>query len=316
MRKIFTIISIFILLISCDNHDSGDSQFIHTGIFAQLGIGADTRTSIGDKNEDTGKTPFLWSNGDIIGVYCEQNGINNKAITIPSSADGQHVAIITTDMEFNGTSDHTFYFYYPYDGSQSTSFATSVNKTLSANQNGKIYANSFMWHCATTNSSEPSLDVDMAHTFAYLRFFVVNEEWANDGVTITNVTFATPENTNVALAGSYTADLTNGAITFTENTNNSIFMEPSATANVYTVVPESKLGYPAMVINPSSVSSFDIIRVTVSFSNGVTAYVDVNGKTFTKQKIYNITLKTLEQDNEFKIQVVAWDEVDCNIDFS
>lgn len=315
MRKLLTIISIFILFTSCDNHDGGDSQFIHTGIFAQLGIGADTRTSIGDKNADTGKTPFLWSNGDVIGVYCEQNGINNKAIAIPSSADGQHVAIITTDMEFNGTSDHTFYFYYPYDGGQSASFTTNVSKTLASNQNGKIYANSFMWHSATTDSSQPSLDVDMSHTFAYLRFFVVNEEWANAGVTITNITFATPENTTAALAGNYTADLTNGNITFNSNIN-SIFMQPSTTASVYTAVPESKVGYPAMVINPSSVSADDTIRVTVSFSNGVTAYVDVTGKTFAKQKIYNITLKTLEQDNEFKIQVVAWDEVDCNIDFS
>lgn len=315
MRKILALISVLALFVGCENDKEAGDNFVHTGAFLELGLGADTRTSIGDKDADTGKTPFLWSAGDALGVYCEQNGINNKSIAIPAEANGQHVASVKTGIEFNGTADHVFYFYYPYDGSQSTSYTTSVNKTLSAKQNGQINVNGFMWQRATANSAKPRLEVDMKHTFAYLRFFVVNEEMADANVTITNVTFSNQTTTSAALAGSYTANLTNGNVSFT-GASSSIFMEPTTTMNVLKAVPASKVGYPAMVINPSAVKTTDKARVTVSFSNGVTSYVEVSGKTFTKQKIYNITLKTFKQDSEFKIQVVAWDEVDCELSFN
>lgn len=315
MKKILTLMSVLALFVGCENDKEAGDNFVHTGAFLELGLGADTRTSIGDKDADTGTTPFLWSAGDALGVYCEQNGINNKSIAIPAEANGQHVASVKTGIEFNGTADHVFYFYYPYDGSQSTSYTTSVSKTLSAKQNGQINVNGFMWQNATANSAKPRLEVDMKHTFAYLRFFVVNDEMADANVTITNVTFSNQTTTSAALAGSYTANLTNDAVSFT-SASNSIFMEPSTTMNVLTAVPASKVGYPAMVINPAAVKSSDTVRITVSFSNGVTSYVEVSGKTFTKQKIYNITLKTLHQDKDFKIQVVAWDEVDCEVSFN
>lgn len=314
MKKILTLMSVLALFVGCENDKGTEDNFVHTGAFLELGLGADTRTSIGDKNAD-GKTPFLWSTGDALGVYCEQNGTNNKTIAIPAEANGEHVAMVKTGIEFNGTADHVFYFYYPYDGGQSTSYSTTVNKTLAAKQNGQINANGFMWQTATANSANPRLEVDMAHTFAYLRFFVVDEAMAEAGVTITNVTFSNETTTSAALAGSYTANLTDGDVSFT-SASNSIFMEPSTTMNVLKAVPDSKIGYPAMVINPSAVKSTDKARVTVSFSNGVTSYVEVTGKTFSKQKIYNITLKTLHQDTEFKIQVVAWDEVDCEVSFN
>lgn len=315
MRKILALISVLALFVGCENDKEAGDNFVHTGAFLELGLGADTRTSIGDKDADTGKTPFLWSAGDALGVYCEQNGINNKSIAIPAEANGQHVASVKTGIEFNGTADHVFYFYYPYDGSQSTSYTTSVNKTLSAKQNGQINVNGFMWQTATANSAKPRLEVDMKHTFAYLRFFVVNEEMADANVTITNVTFSNQTTTSAALAGNYTANLTSGNVSFT-GASNSIFMEPTTTMNVLKAVPASKVGYPAMVINPSAVKTTDKARVTVSFSNGVTSYVEVSGKEFRKEKIYNITLKTFKQDSEFKIQVVAWDEVDCELSFN
>lgn len=313
MKRILALISILAVFVGCENDKGTDDNFVHTGTFLELGLGADSRTSIGDKNAD-GKTPFLWSTGDALGIYCEQNNINNKSLAIPADANGQHVATINTGIEFNGTADHVFYFYYPYDGSQSTSYTTSVNKTLSARQNGQINVNGFMWQTATANSAEPRLNVDMKHTFAYLRFFVVDEELANEGVTITNVTFSNTSNTSAALAGAYTANLTNGALAFS-NASNTVFMEPNTTMSVLSAVPQSKIGYPTMVINPDGANNSEL-RVTVSFSNGVTSYVDVSGKTFAKQKIYNITLKTLEQDTKFKIQVVAWEEVDCEVSFN
>lgn len=315
MRKILALISVLALFVGCENDKEAGDNFVHTGAFLELGLGADTRTSIGDKDADTGTTPFLWSAGDALGVYCEQNGINNKSIAIPAEANGQHVASVKTGIEFNGTADHVFYFYYPYDGSQSTSYTTSVNKTLSAKQNGQINVNGFMWQKASANSAKPRLEVDMNHTFAYLRFFVVNDEMADANVTITNVTFSNQTTTSAALAGSYTANLTNGNVSFT-GASSSIFMEPTTTMNVLKAVPASKVGYPAMVINPSAVKTTDKARVTVSFSNGVTSYVEVSGKKFEEQKIYNITLKTFKQDSEFKIQVVAWDEVDCELSFN
>jgi len=313
MKKIITLMAALAIFVGCDNDNKIEDDFIHTGVFLQLGMGADTRTSIGDKNPDTGKTPFLWSKGDALGIYCNENNASNRMVTIPSSADGQHEARISTDLEFNGTGDHTFYFYYPYDANQSTSFTTSVTKTLSANQRGLINANGFMYQSATTNSAAPEISFDMEHIFSYLRFFVVDDA-ADNTVSIINITFRNLTE-SAKLAGSYTANLTNGSTSFTSGSN-SIFMEPYTTMYVTKKVPESKIGYPAMVINPTAVKSTDTLRVIVSFSDGKTAYVDVKGKTFAAQKIYNITLKTLQQDQDFKIIVQAWDEVNCDIAFN
>lgn len=313
MKKIIALMAALAIFVGCDN-DGLEDNFIHTGVFAELGLGADTRTSIGDKDPNTGNTPFLWSKGDALGVYCQQNGINNKSLAIPTEADGQHVAVMSTGMEFNGTGNHTFYFYYPYDGSQATNFTTSVTKTLSANQNGEINANGFMWQTANADSANPRIDVDMKHAFSYLRFFVVDSQVEENTVHITNITIRN-NTTSAKLAGTYTANLTDGSLSFT-NGSNSVFMEPASTMYVMRSVPASKIGYPAMVINPTAVRSNDTLRVIVSFSDGKTAYVDVSGKTFTAQKIYNITLKSFEQDNEFRIIVQAWNEVDCDIAFN
>lgn len=322
MKRILALAILATMFVGCEEEKTPvDKNFIPTGIYFNYGI-EETRTSA---TVDNGTTYFLWTKGDKIGVSCEQSNVTNKEIALPEQFDNQNRASFATGIEFNDAqTNHTFNIYYPYKAS-SAAFPvnpTSVSHTLSANQNGNIGANDFMWDQVVTTKEKPSAWSNMKHPFAYVRFYVVNIDDANTSINDKEISSITISADGI-LAGNFTADFNNFAkneVTFGGATSNSITLTAPLKVLSKSAYTEAKKNipndYPVMIINPAGVGeSFDASVQVVGMAPQNTTF-NMGNRKFEANNFYNIGLGGSFKDGKLTFSVIAWEQVTADVTFN
>lgn len=322
MKRVLALAILAMAFVGCEQENTpADKNFIPTGIYFNYGS-EDTRTSA---TVDNGTTYFLWTKGDKIGVSCSESAVTNKAVTVPDQYDGQNIAAFATGIEFNDAyTTHTFNLYYPHKTSSSAYPVnpTSVRHTLSANQNGNIGANDFMWDQAVTTKEQSYIRGKMKHPFAYVRFYIVNIDDANtsiNGKTVSSITMSA----NGTLAGDFTADFNNFAkneVTFGGSLSNSVTMIADLTILSKAEYAEAKKNipndYPVMIINPAGVgASFDA-SVQVAGMPPQNTTFNMGSRKFEANNFYNIGLGGSFEDGKLSFSVIAWEQVTADVTFN
>lgn len=317
-KRVLALAILAAVFVGCEEEKTpADKNFIPTGVYFNYGT-EDTRTSISVVENKV--SYFLWNAGDKLGVSCTQSNVTNKEVAVPAEFDGQNRAAFNTGIEFNGNAtDHVFNLYYPYNSTNNV--ATFVKHNLAATQSGKVGIHDFMWDQVITTKENPNARSTMQHPFAYVRFYVVDTDDADDGVDVAKTVNSITISANGTLAGDFTADFNNFAkneVTFAGSVSNSVtlnaempIIHKSAYAN-----KEITNDYPVMIINPTGVTNSFDVTVHINGAAPVKTTFAMGSKTFEANNFYNIGLGgDFEKDN-FTITVIDWERVTADVTFN
>ena len=322
MKRVLALAILAALFVSCEEVKTPEDQnFIPTGVYFNYG-GEFTRTTATSGN---GTTYFLWAKGDKIGISCTESNVTNKAVTVPDEFAGENRASFETGIEFNDMYvNHTFNLYYPYKASSSAYPVnpTSVRHTLSANQNGKIGANDFMWDQVVATKENPTARSSMKHPFAYIRFYIVNIDDKNTSINGKHVSSITIS-ADGTLAGDFTADFNNFAkneITFAGALSKSVTMTADLSVLSKADYTEAKKNipddYPVMIINPNGVgASFDASVQVEGMAPQNTTF-NMGSRKFEANNFYNIGLGGSFENGKLSFTVIAWEQVTADVTFN
>lgn len=322
MKRVLALAILATMFVGCEQEKTpADKNFIPTGVYFNYGDET-TRTSVA---VDNGTTFFLWNKGDKIGVSCVESNVTNKEIAVPEQFDNQNRAAFATNIEFNDVyTNHTFNIYYPYKTSSAAYPVnpTSVRRTLSANQNGVISANDFMWDQITTTKENPTAWSNMKHPFAYIRFYIVNIDETNTSINGRDISSISISADGV-LAGDYTADFNNFAkneVAFGGATSKSVTLTAPfkvlSKADYATAKTNIPGDYPVMIINPAGVgASFDASVQVAGMAPQNTTF-NMGTRKFEANNFYNIGLGGSFEDGKLSFTVIAWERVTADVTFN
>lgn len=199
------------LLVACseDRTDSGKAvvQGSEGTVTFAARDGFDTRTALDG-------TRVVWEQGDGVGIFCPQiaEAANYRA-TIADTDDGQSSATLTTGLRY-ASGEHTFYAYYPHtEQSGVDASTTTVTGLLASGQDGDTGKNGFMWATTTATPGTDPITLQFRHPFTYLDI-QLRSSGEFLGAAVRSISIRAAE--GKTLAGSFTADLTSGEVTFTD----------------------------------------------------------------------------------------------------
>lgn len=252
MNKTLLICATALLVASCSKDTSEILETKPQGIIFSVAQDNITRTKLDGVN-------ILWQRDDAVGIFSPQiaEAVNYKAVIAEEDHDKQF-ASLRTDLNYNGSGEHSFYAYYPYADGQIA--ATTVNGSISALQNGEIDCNAFMW--ATTSvdpTTMPRVDLHFKHPFTYLNI-QLRTTGEYRGAAVERIRIEVPE--GKTLAGNFEADLINGVVSFTTH-ERSIEVLPASE-----VLGEDYINT-FMVVNPEDLTDSELtVRVTLRQDDG------------------------------------------------
>ncbi len=244
--------------------------------------GTDPRTVVFEASNPTDESrteingmKILWQRNDAVGLFSPQIGAaKNRRIVVEDQYAGQSRAVLKSDLRYaNETDDHTFYAYYPYAEGQTD--YTRVEGAIATQQDGTIGKSAFMWTSTTVKPSSSPIGLQFQHPFTYIDIQVgTGSLYA--GATIKEVRLKAAD--GKVLAGKFRADLTTGAVTFTEPVN-----EVAASTNHVLDHYYRHAGY--MVVNAEDLTGTTVdVYVTVSFNGqDITLRTTKDGRRFEPQ---------------------------------
>lgn len=211
---------------------------------------------------DEGRTEIsglkiLWQSQDAVGLFSPQIGdAKNRRIVVEDQYAGKSQAVLKSDLRYaNATDEHTFYAYYPYAEGQTD--YTGVKGTIATQQDGTIGPSAFMWASTTVKPSDSPVGLQFQHPFTYIELQVgTGGQYA--GATVKEVRLKAAD--GKVLSGEFKADLTTGAVTFTNPVN-----EVATSVNHVLDNYFRRVGY--MVVNAEDLTGTTVeVYVTVNFN--------------------------------------------------
>ncbi len=206
MKKTLLICATALLVASCSKDTTETPEVPEVkpqGIIFSAAQDDDVRTKLDGVN-------ILWQRGDAVGIFSDEipEAANYKAVITEADHDKQF-ATLRTDLNYNGSGEHTFYAYYPYvEGSD----YLTVNGSISVSQNGEIGSNAFMWATATVDpAANQRVDLHFKHPFTYLNI-QLRATGEYQGATVEQIRLEAAE--DKTLAGDFEAYLSIGSVYF------------------------------------------------------------------------------------------------------
>ncbi len=199
---------------------------------------------------------LTWKANDVMGIYCSR-----ISATANYKATLNNASTFASTFAFNGTTEHTFYAYAPYNTSGSLSNKTpKITVALPAVQDIQkaVSDNAFVYSkTAAMPENGTTVNLTFSHLFAYAGFNVSSDLGAYK---LKSVKLAAP--TGAILAGSCTVDLqaSQPATFASAGSSNSV---SAATASPSLTMAAARSVY--MVLNPQTASKD--YTVTVDLEN-------------------------------------------------
>ncbi len=237
------------LLSACANDPAETPEVVARAVVFEASNHTDgSRTEIGGMN-------ILWQSSDAVGLFSPQiSAAQNRQIVVEDQYAGQSRAVLKSDLRYaNATGDHTFYAYYPYAEGQTD--YTRVAGAIATQQDGTIAKSAFMWASTTVKPSDTPVGLQFRHPFAYIDIQVGTSSLYS-GATLKEVRMKVAD--GKVLSGKFSADLTTGAVTFTEPATEVVTATNLVLDNTY-----QSAGY--MVVNAEDLTGTNIdVYVTLS----------------------------------------------------
>lgn len=177
-----------------------------------------------------GDNATLWTEESQIGLFCEQTGSVNEPIGVAAISAGESSGLFYTHKSWKEQTSYSFLLYSPYDASNTT---TRLSGSLSSSQqqNGETVSHlaSLGLAYARVEAAEPSEDplpVALKSVFGYLDLQVQTTKWAGwnlESIQLENLS-------EVAMAGSYTFDLTTGELALGKDAGSAVLLRLSDAA--------------------------------------------------------------------------------------
>ncbi len=277
MKKLSLLYCVAAMLLSACANDPTETPQIDTRavVFEASNHTDESRTAISDLK-------ILWQSNDAVGLFSPQIGAaKNSRIVVEDQYAGKPQAVLKSDLRYaNNTDDHTFYAYYPYAEGQTDN--TRVEGTIATQQDGTISKSAFMWASTTVKPSDTPVGLQFQHPFAYIDLQVGTSS-LYAGATVKEVRLKAAD--GKVLSGKFRADLTTGAVTFTEPVN-----EVAASANLVLNNYYQRAGY--MVVNAEDLTSTTVdVYVTISHDGqDITLRTTINGRRFKPQSRVQLQL--------------------------
>lgn len=285
MNRFFKILPFILLsLLGCQksmtpNKDS-ESDSITIILSGSNGL-IDTKLSLGDPQGST--IPFLWSEGDNLGLYMSSNDIpiagnqNIIATMEPTSSYASGYPNFSYFAQLSGitpNTDYRFDVYYPYSAQAGTS-STSVKQRLQWRQTqrggnlsdhlGTSGAFALAEFSLTTPSSlsnySPKMNFVVSHKTAYILFSVKTIESAYAGWNLKNISITAPNETYLAGDMTYNTKTKQLSLNGTAAQSNTISLDIlSGTALSPVPVKAAMVVFPTDMKNKSLVFSYTLVN--------------------------------------------------------
>lgn len=276
------------LLVACSEDRTDSGKAVVPGSEGTVTFAArdgfDTRTALDG-------TRVVWERGDGVGIFCPQiaEAANYRA-TIADTDDGQSSATLTTGLRY-ASGEHTFYAYYPHtEQSGVDASTTTVTGLLASEQDGDTGKNGFMWATTTATPGADPITLQFRHPFTYLDI-QLRSSGEFLGAAVRSISIRAAE--GKTLAGSFTADLTSGKVTFTD---------PVAEVSTSSPVTALTDAYQETfaVINAEDLTGTDV-TVSVTLERDEQLYEfwkSLPGRQFNPQTKTNLKLTIEEMDHD------------------
>ena len=220
MKNILFVACVSILLMAGCTQDellSSDKNGEPTTTGSQLTLiglsSAQTRTSIGDKSDDT--YPVLWNDGDALGLFSKTPGaeIDNVQALLAGESIGKNSGIFTSDgVMLAETGETSILVYYPYkanatlaeDGNKITSFLPAGQEQSKPGNSEHIGKYGFASAKTTVNTDDATATFSLKHAMAYVKFSISSSEFSNYKLKSVSLY---DKDTKTPLSGAFTVDL-------------------------------------------------------------------------------------------------------------
>lgn len=240
-------------------------------------LSGENETKIAFGMETGGTLPVLWSSGDLIGLWADENGsalsgAQNKAARVLSktgSGPGYNTGSFYTDLPLTASKSYTLTIYYPFisEAGSKTAIAHTVpsfqRQAKEEESRGLALSGTFGYATASFDTPSelaadysPEVNFTLSHKTSVIRLDVRAEDSDLSGWKLAGVTFTAPDGT--VLAGDAAYSPSTDSFSYTSHTN-TVSVEISGGTELST--EEDSHVY--LVAYPASLAGKD---VTISYS--------------------------------------------------
>ena len=159
-----------------------------------------------------GQGDYIWSSNSLIGVFCQEIGASNKRFGVAAMSAGEANGLFNTDLKWEKEIEHNIYVYSPYNENNSS---TTISATLPPSQsqysesNAHLQTNDILYGAVRSVKIDEPVSLTLSSALAFMECRITSASlwrgWSVKSVTISN-------DKQIAMAGAYTLDLTDGKI--------------------------------------------------------------------------------------------------------